>query len=154
MAKAKANARDQSYGYISAAAWGRLHGVPERTVRKWCINSEMRGAFKTSSGQWRMSPDTTRTRFVPPKRDRNHPELYAGIPVSEWATKRGKSRAMAYRHIKDGRVEGAIYTPNGWDVPADAPWPVAKAEAPPVAPPEGNPEAKPEAKPKPERGAA
>lgn len=116
------------YGYVSASEWARLHDEPERSVRRWCINGEMEGAFKNDRGEWRMSKDCERGRPTVPKRNRNRPELYEGISAVEWAKKHGKSRAMAYRHLKNAKVKGAYKGPFGWDVPPDAPWPVSEDE--------------------------
>jgi hypothetical protein len=50
-----------------------------------------------------------------------------GISVGEYAAKNGVSTQRVYQLLWESRIPGAVKTEWGWDIPADAPWPVEES---------------------------
>lgn len=71
-------------------------------------NRDIRGVGRRSERSARSKPDT--------------------ISAYEYAKKYGRSKMRAYQLLNDDRVEGAIRTHNGWEIPKDAPWPEDKTK--------------------------
>lgn len=48
---------------------------------------------------------------------------HRGISAREYAKLHGVSRARVYQLLEEGRIRGARRTPQGYDIPKNAPWP-------------------------------
>lgn len=47
--------------FVSLAQYSELHGVTDRTVKRWLAGNELPGAYKDGRGAWQIPKDAVRT---------------------------------------------------------------------------------------------